>query len=138
MDYNIAAVHAKNLWIDRGEDRMWIFCCSSFAIAVFETRVSNSRREKKGTCGFYSLPLNDTKVNYVNGFAICRVVISPSSADAQPGCTKWHFKVLSSTSVTTGFPPFAAIRGCVAQIALEMEETGQFHLVDLVRHVLSG
>lgn len=29
-------------------------------------------------------------------------------------------KVLSSTNVTTGFPPFAAIQGCVAQIALEM------------------
>lgn len=33
---------------------------------------------------------------------------------------------------------FAVIQGSAAQIALEMEETGQFHLVDLVRHVLSG
>lgn len=39
VDYNIAAVHAKNLWIDREEARMWIFCCSSFGIDVFETRV---------------------------------------------------------------------------------------------------
>lgn len=39
MDYNIAAVRAKNLWIGREEDRMWIFCCSSFGIDVFETRV---------------------------------------------------------------------------------------------------
>lgn len=36
------------------------------------------------------------------------------------------------------FFPVALIQGCVAQIALEMEETGQFHLVDLARHVLSG
>lgn len=45
---------------------------------------------------------------------------------------------LSSTSVAIGFFPVAAIQGCVAQIALEVEEAGQFHLVDLVSHVLSG
>lgn len=84
--------------------------------------------------GFF-FPLDDTKENYINEFVIRCTFISPSCANS--GCTPWYFKPLSSTRVTIGFL-VAVIQWCVPQIAFEMEETGQFHLVDFVRHVLSG
>lgn len=58
--------------------------------------------------------------------------------DVQISGAQCRFKGSPILKGDNSFSLFAVIQGGATQIALEMEETGQFHLVDLVRHVLSG